>query len=242
VHGPARRLSPWGRLVAASALVVVGLAVALLLWGVASEEQRTVRYQVRGALNGMTVDAADADVTVVRGGGAAALAVQRVDRFAFGHEARTSRSIAGGVLRVRSRCPRTALHSCRVRYVLTVPDNLPVDIRTTTGDVRFAGYRGSARVTTGSGNIDVGDYCGNSLQARAVTGDIVAAASCAPPQLALRTTTGSVVVRVPAGRYAVDAQTAVGQPRITGIVSAPDAPFAIQALSSSGTVVVERGP
>ena len=242
MHGPGRRLSPWGRLVTASAVVVVGLAVTVLLWGLASEEQRTVRYQVRGALNGMTIDAADADVMVVRGGSAPALAVQHVDRFAFGHEARTSRSIAGGVFRVRSRCPRTALHSCRVRYVLTVPDNLPVDIRTTSGDVRFAGYRGSARVATRSGDIDVADYCGNSLHARAATGNIVASASCAPPQMDLRTTTGSVVARVPAGRYAVDAQTAVGAPRITGIVPAADAPFAIQALSSAGTVVVERNP
>ena len=242
MHGPARRLSPWGRLVTASALVVVGLAVALILWGVASEEERTVRYQVRGGLNGMTIDAADADVTVRRGGPAQALGVEHVDRFAFGHAARTSRSIDGGVFRVRSRCPHTALHPCRVRYVLTVPDNLPVDIRTTSGNVRFVGYRGSARVTTGSGRIDVGDYCGNSFQARAGTGDIVATASCAPPQMALRTTTGSVVARVPAGRYAIDAQTAVGQPRISGLESVPDAPFAIQALSSSGSVVVERGP
>jgi hypothetical protein len=49
-------------------------------------------------------------------------------------------------------------------------------------------------------------------------------------------------VQVPSGRYRVDASTAGGRAVVRGIAAAPDAPFTIQALSSSGPVTVERRP
>jgi hypothetical protein len=244
VPGPARapRLSPWGRVVAASAAIVVGLAAALGIGALISGEQRTVSYQVNGQLNGVRIDVGDADVTVVRGRSASSLAVQRVDRFAFGHAADARRQLRAGVLELYSRCPRTALHSCSASYRLEVPDNVPLDVRTTSGTVRLRGYRGTASVWTRSGDVDVTDYCGNSLDVRADTGDVTAAATCAPPDLSLRTTKGAVRALVPGGRYQLDAQTAVGQPVVRGISVVPEAPYAIQALSSSGTVVVEKRP
>ena len=53
-------------------------------------------------------------------------------------------------------------------------------MRTTSGNVAFRGYRGSARVTTRSGDIDVAGFCGFSLQARAETGDIARARRARP--------------------------------------------------------------
>jgi hypothetical protein len=47
-------------------------------------------------------------------------------------------------------------------------------------------------------------------------------------------------VQVPAGRYRIDASTSGSRPVVRGIASIPDAPFMIQALSGSGSVVVER--
>jgi len=47
---------------------------------------------------------------------------------------------------------------------------------------------------------------------------------------------------VPRGRYQVDAESASGGRTVNGITAASDAPFAIQALSSSGSVTVEGGP
>ena len=42
-------------------------------------------------------------------------------------------------------------------------------------------------------------------------------------------------VVVPPGRYQVDAESASGATRVRGVDAATDAPFAIQALSSSAT-------
>jgi hypothetical protein len=240
----AAHLSPWGRLVVACALVVGLVAVVLLIWSLASSQQRRVVYAVHGSLGGVSLDIGDADVEI-RGGGrrATAISVQHVDHFGFGHGPVTDRAIAGGVLRVRSRCPRTVLHGCTVRYRVVVPDNVPLAIRTSAGSVRFRGYHGSARITTGRGDIDITGFCGFALQARAEGGgDIEASTACPPPQLSLRTTTGAVRARVPPGRYRVDASTSGAAPRISGLTTDAGAPFAIQALSGSGAVTVERAP
>jgi hypothetical protein len=243
VPDPARavhRLSPWGRVVVACGVVVAAVALTLLIWSVASSHERRVSYSVRGAVDGVALDLGDADVEVTGGGRAPALVVSHVDRYGFGHAPVAQRSIAAGMFRVRSRCPRTVLHGCSVRYRVVVPDNVPLTVRTDGGSVRFQGYRGSARVETGGGDIDVTGFCGFSLQARAGgAGDIDAETACPPPQLSLRTTKGTVHARVPAGRYRVDASTSRGQALVRGVTSDAGAPFAIQALSSSGAVSVE---
>jgi hypothetical protein len=223
--------------------VVVGVAaIALAVWSLASSQERRVVYAVEGAVTGVSLDLGDADVLVLGGGRTTSVSVQHVDRYGFGHAPTAQRSVSGGVFRVRSRCPRTVLHGCSVAYRVVIPDNVPLAVRTGDGSVRFDGYRGSARITTGEGDIDIDGFCGFALQARADGGgDIDAATACPPPQLSLRTTTGHVHVHVPPARYRVDASTSGPRPRVSGVTTDAGAPFAIQALSGSGAVTVERG-
>jgi hypothetical protein len=232
-------LSPWGRAVAVSAVLVVGAAVALAAGALASRHERLVSYPVGGALNGVSFDLGGASIDVVGGGPRARMSVQRDERYAFGHDARTVRTVAAGSLRVVSRCPSTFPDSCSVHYRVVVPDNVPLEIRTGAGTVSFRDYRGSAFVSTRSGNVDIAGFCGFSLQARTDSGRIDAAAACPPQQLSLRASSGSIHAVVPAGRYQVDAASASGGHAVRGVDSRSDAPFAIQALSSSGDVRVE---
>jgi hypothetical protein len=51
-----------------------------------------------------------------------------------------------------------------------------------------------------------------------------------------------VHVSVPPGRYQVEAESASGSETVSGLDAVTDAPFAIQALSSSGNVSVEGRP
>jgi hypothetical protein len=242
--GPATatRISRWGVVVTLSALIVGGVAAALAIASVASSHERVVTFGVRGSLNGVDLDVDDADVTISGGGRRTTLAVERTDRYAFGHDADVRRTVSDGVLRLQARCPNAVPRACSVAYRLVVPDNVPLTVRTTSGTVTFRGYRGSARVTTRSGDVDVAGFCGFSLEARAESGDIAAAAACAPQQLTLRSTSGSVRATVPPGRYQVEAESASGSETVTGIDAVADAPFAIQALSSSGDVTVEGRP
>jgi hypothetical protein len=233
------RLSPWGRLVALSALLVLGSGIALAIAHVASGRERLATYAVRGSLNGIALDLGDGHVVVAGGGDRADVAVERTDRYTFGHPAVARRSVGDGVFRIRSRCPQTALQSCSVRYRVVVPDNIPVEVRTTSGSVRFSGYRGSGTVTTRSGDVRVEGFCGFSLQARSDTGDIDAGAACPPQQLALRSTSGDVHAVVPNGRYQVDADSASGEAVVRGVRVVQDGPFSLDATSSSGDVTVE---
>jgi hypothetical protein len=220
-------------------VLVLGMAIVLVSWGLASRERRIAGYNVRGALNGVSLDFGDPDV-VIRGAGArGSLAVSRSDRFSFGHDANAQRGVAGGVFRIRSRCPSTLFHTCAESYRLLVPDNVPVDVRTSGGDVTLEGYRGSARIATGSGRISVSGFCGFSLQASAGSGDISADTACAPQQMSLRSTSGDVSALVPPGRYRVDADSNSGRRVVRGLTAAADAVFSIQALSNSGDVLLE---
>jgi hypothetical protein len=234
-------LSPWSRLVAVSAVLVLGTAIALAIARVASGEERLATYAVRGSLNGIALDVGDGDVVVAGGGVRADVAVERTDRFTFGHAADVRRSVRDGVFHVRSRCPQTTFHSCSVRYRIVVPDNVPVEVRTGSGSVRFSGYRGSGTVTTRSGDVRVQGFCGFSLRARSDTGEIDADAACAPQQLALRSTSGDVHAVVPKGRYRVDADSASGKAVVRGVQVVQDGPFSLDASSSSGDVTVEAG-
>jgi hypothetical protein len=233
------RVSPWGRVVMISALLVVGGAVALAIGAFASTRERVVSYPVTGALRGVAFDLADGAIVIVGGGRRDAVTVQRTERYAFGHDADSSRSVRDGVFRVRSRCPTSLIGRCTVAYRVTVPDNLPVEIRTGSGSVRMTDYRGSAVLSSDSGDIAVAGFCGFSLDARAQSGDVAARTACAPPKLSLRTNSGSVTAVVPSGSYDLEVASASGDESVRGVKATAEAPFSIRALSGSGDVTVE---
>jgi len=237
-----RHASSWGWLVTVSAFTLLSAALVMVVWWGATTEERTSTYVVRGNVNGVTLDIGDADVDIVGGGTQGGLQVSRTDRFSFGHPAEAERAVQGGTLQLRSRCPAALVGSCASAYRLRIPDNVPVTVRTTSGNVASSGYRGSARVDTNTGDVSFTGWCGFNLQIRAVAGDVRAAAACAPERLELRSRRGRVQALVPPGRYRVDAESDEGSRDVRGVTEADDAPFQIQALSTSGDVSVGSEP
>jgi hypothetical protein len=235
------RLSPWGWLVAASTALLLGATVVLAVWWAASAESRTGFYAVRGTLSSILLDIGDADADIVGTRTRPTVEVRRTDNFAFDRPAVSRRDVTGGVLRLDSRCPQTVLPTCSARYRLTVPDNVPVTVRTDSGDVSFRNFRGSARIDTRTGDITAAGFCGFSLQARAESGNVRATAACAPERMLLRSRTGNVDAVVPPGRYRIDADSDEGARHVAGLTAADDAPFQIQVLSGTGDVNVEAG-
>jgi hypothetical protein len=233
------RLSPWGRVVAISALLVVGGFVALSIGALASRERRLVSYPVTGALQGLAFDLDAGDITIVGGGRRNAVEVRRTERYAFGRTPETSHEVKAGVFKVTSRCPTSLLAKCTVAYRVVVPDNIALEIRTTSGNVELHDYRGTARVASTSGSIGIAGYCGNAVDARAGAGSITFDAICAPPQTTLRAGSGSVHATLPAGRYDIDAESTSGDARVRGITARDDAPYSVQVLSGSGDVDVK---
>jgi hypothetical protein len=237
-----RHASSWGWLVTMSAFALLTAGLVMAVWWVATDEERTGTYNVRGSVTGITLDLGEADLQIVGGGSQASLQVSHTDKFSFGHPAEAERVVQGGTLRLRSRCPAALIGSCQSSYRLRVPDNVPVRVRTTSGNVTSSGYRGSASVDTTSGDVNFDGWCGFNLQIRAEDGDVRAAAACTPQRLQLRSRQGSVDALVPPGRYRVDAETDEGSRTVRGVTTGDDAPFQIQALSTTGDVRVGSGP
>jgi Putative adhesin len=237
--GTARRTSPWWWLVAGSALVLALVAGALGVWWVLTSETRVVTYRVAGTPTDIELMLGAADVDIV--GGAGTLEVRRTDRFAFGRGPQERREVRGGVVRIESSCPDTVLETCRAAYRIAVPDNVQVTVGTAGGRVAVSGLNGSARIATGSGAIAVDGFCGFALSATSGSGDVRAATECSPDRLQLRSGTGDVRADVPVGRYQVEALSDRGAVRVRGVVVTDDASFRIEALSTSGDVIVEGG-
>jgi len=227
----------WWWLVAASVTVLVAVAVTLFVWWLATRETRTTTYRVLGDLAAVQLDLGDADVEV--DGGATAVEIRRVDRFAFGRPSQERHSLSGGQLDVVSRCPDQVLGSCHASYHVTVPDNVPVMIETGRGAVDLSGVRASVEVSTDSGAIAATGFCGFSLRASSDSGDVAAVSECSADRLELRSRTGDVRAVVPVGRYEVDAQSESGTVRTRGLTVDRGTGALVQALSTSGDVTVE---
>ena len=236
--GRARRPSPWWALVAGCALALVLVALVLGGWWAASRETRITTYRVVGTLTAVELELDAAAVEVV-GGGGGSVDVRRTDSFAFGRPPTERRDIDGGVLRIGSRCPDIVLGTCATSYRITVPDNVQVNVRTTSGPVRISGVNASARIATESAPITVEGFCGFSLTATSAGGDVRASTDCSADRLEVRSGSGRVHATVPATRYTVEAESATGVVRVRGIIVAPDAAFHIQAISGGDDVIVE---
>jgi hypothetical protein len=236
--GAARMGSPWSLLVGASLVLVAGTAAVLAVWWGASRETRIASYPVVGTLNAIDLDLGEASVEIT-GGASGPVEVQRTDEFAFGRPPRESVSVQVGVLRIASRCPDTVLGMCRARYRISVRDNVQLNVQTTSGQVRVIGLNASSRITTGSGDIAVDGFCGFQLTALSASGSVRGAAGCSPDRVQLRSNSGDVHAIVPTGRYRVDANSDLGSARVRNLVVADDAPYAVQAISGSGDVLVD---
>ena len=175
----------------------------------------------------MTFDLADGDIVIVGGGRRDGVEVQRTERYSFGRRPGTSSSVEG---RRRSASARAARRRCsaraRVAYRVVVPDNVALEIRTTYGDVTLRGYRGIGAGHHRRGPIDISGYCGNSLDARAGSGDdrrpgrLRAAAHVAAHRAPGRSTPS-----MPAGRYDLDAESDVRDATVRGVIARADAPY-----------------
>ena len=231
--------SRWNLAVAASAVIVATVALAIGIGWLASLSSRTTTASFGIPLREIDLQLSSGSAVIV-GTGSSTIRVRRTDDYAFGHSARERRSLADGTLRLSSSCPRIVVGSCSASYEIAVPETVRVSVRTTSGDVRMSGFRGSAAVVTRSGNVNVEAYCGFDLSATSRSGDLRVAAACAPQHLSLKTGGGDVTAQVPPGRYRLS--TSAGEAEsVTGLIRDQNAPFTIDAHSASGTVTVGGG-
>jgi hypothetical protein len=235
-----RGVGAWNIAVLVSAAIVVLLVLVTAIGWLASHHSKVTMYSVSSPLRQVDLRLSSGQAVIV-GSSSSAVQVRRTDDFAFGHAAREQRSLAHGVLSISSRCPRIVLGSCSASYELAVPETVAVNVITTDGHVRLDGFRGTAALQTGTGNVDVEAYCGFKLSAVSASGDVHVATACAPQSLDLRTGSGNAVALVPPGRYRLAAVSGSGRQRVSGVVRDQQAPFSIDVHSGSGSAAVQGG-
>jgi hypothetical protein len=236
-HAPGR-LRGWSAAVAVSAAVCLLAALALGVGWLASRSSHVSTYTYSGPVKQVSLQLSSGDATIV-GSPTGAVEVRRSDRYAFGHRATEHRAFTNGSLAISSACPRILVGSCSASYEIAVPETATVEVRTTSGDVRLEGFRGTASVRTGSGSLDAEAYCGFGISAASGSGNLHVAAACAPQYLQLHTGSGNAVALVPPGRYRIEASGA--QRRISGVTRDASAPFSLDVHSGSGGVTIGGG-
>jgi DUF4097 and DUF4098 domain-containing protein YvlB len=219
---------------------LLAAVVGLGIWWAATKETRIASYRVTGNVARVEIAVHSGSAEITDAGGSA-VEVRRTDRFGFGRPSHERRSIRNGVLRVSSSCPRLVVGTCSSDYRVAVPENVPVVVRSTEGDVRIDSFRGSADVQTGSGDVFVDGFCGFALAIKTGSGDARATATCSPQSLNLRSSSGDLTATVPAGGYRIEADSNGGRTSVSGIQRNPGAPYEVQALSNSGDVTVRGG-
>jgi hypothetical protein len=240
-EGRARRLSPWGRLVAASILVLIAAGASMAgLWA-ATAGTHSESFLAAAEVLRVELDVGRGNVEIV-GGGLDEVQVRRTDHFAYDHSPQEARTQEDGVIRITSTCADLLLGACYADYRVKISDNVPVVVRAPHGNVLIESYRGSAQLETTDGNISVSSFCGFVLQATTKAGSIDVGTRCSADRLELRTDTGNVTASVPQGRYRVDAATSNGRATVRGVTQSGDAPWSIQALSNTGNVTVVGTP
>ena len=228
-------------LVWASAIVLIGVIAFLAIDWIATSETRVTSYAVTGSPTGIVLNVGSGDVEVL-GGGTSAVEVRRTEHLSFGHRSRESRSVSGGIIDIGSSCPTVIVGHCSADYRVTVPDNVPITVRTSDGSVHLAAFRGSATVRTESGDVTADAFCGFSLSITTGSGDARTTTACSPQRLAMKSDSGNLDATVPPGRYRIVAKTDSGERKVSGLASSGQAPFAIQAVSSSGDVTLRGVP
>ena len=142
------------------------------------------------------------------------------------------------------RCARWLSPGCGVSATVAVPKGFPLEIRTSSADVRVEGMTDPGRVVTirtGSG-----DVTGRRLQALEFAvatddGAVSANFSKQPSALKVRTISGDISARIPNGdiKYLTKVHSDTGRVA-SGLMNVADGRGLISLLSTSGDITVRR--
>lgn len=146
--------------------------------------------------------------------------------------------VVDGVLLLRARCAWLA--PCSVDLDLTVPRELPVEVRTGAGRVRLSGLSGDLTVKVGDGSVE-GDALGSAAaHVQVGWGEVSLGFEVEPEDLSVSLGAGDVGLLLPGDRYALDLAAFDGV-RVTGLTDDPEG-GRVHARTQQGEIRVGRTP
>ena len=126
-----------------------------------------------------------------------------------------------------------------VRVPEDTPDDLPIEVGATAGDVLLAGSWGDVALTSTAGDVTL-DGRADTLTVEATSGDVDLALSAAPRSISVETTSGDQEVRLPDGDYQITAEATVGDVD-NELGTDPGSAQRYRFTAVAGDVEIERG-
>ncbi|GGK82585.1 lipoprotein [Sphaerisporangium melleum] len=225
-----------GRVLAAAALLGGGLLLtACGVTDLASPaKEETSAYDVDTKVPVLRVDAGAGDIRVTESDRAAFHVTEKL--YWRNDKPVTEHPVQGDTLHLGYTCPRSGW-SCGVDYTIEVPRGVRVSVKTGSGDVTLREVSGGLDVEAGSGTIDARGLSGGQAVARTGSGDVELRFTGTPDKVEVRTGSGTGVVHVPDGAYAVTAETGSGERKIA-VTDDDSSPRTIVVRSGSGDAQV----
>lgn len=221
-----------------AALVVAGSTVSVVSRFFHQHRVETAVYPQ--TVTGMSIRTSTGDVRVAVGASGSPVVVRRVLDWSFG-TAGSTETVTDGQLDIAARCSiRLGVGDCSVGYEVTVPPNLAVRLDSDTGDVDVTGPVGDLSASTDTGDVRVQGATSARVDASASTGDVTVELGSAPRDVTAHSSTGDVVVVLPADgtSYDVRTSTSTGNATVT-VPTRPGADHRIDASTSTGDVLVK---
>jgi hypothetical protein len=238
--------------------LVVLLLGGLLSWTWLSPQRVDERHDdYRGQVARVVLTSTGGDVTVVTGP-AGVVSVQRRLTWTSIRRPSSNGVLSDGTLTIDGRCPKTGLtlglgSDCLIAYVLRVPADVDLDVRTEAGNVRVRDLTGEVRATAATGEVtaenvggplrlraDHGTISGVGLRAEQVdaeisAGDLRLSFTAVPASVTAVADTGDIVVALPPGAYQVQATADSGQ-QTSEVTQDPTASSQVTARAGAGSI------
>lgn len=152
---------------------------------------------------------------------------------------RNSQRITDGVLSVSSDCPTWSIAWCDVSYVIELPSDVAVRVRTDSGDVSQSRLTNTVTISTDTGNVNATAAGAGAISITSDTGDVDLTFDASPTTLTVSTDTGDIdVVLPPDGRaYLLSAESDTGD-IATKVTTDPASAYPIKLVSDDGDISV----
>lgn len=196
-------------------------------------------YRIEGAMTSLRIDAevASVDLTAVDGAGTTSVTED------LEGEATTDEQMQGTTAVLRARCPGGIVvgRSCTVRYHITLPVTVGVDVEGAAGAVTMRGPLREATINATAGAITGTALGAGTYRVTTTAGRVDLSFAAAPPLVQVRTDAGAVRIVLPgAVTYAVTGDTTLGS-RDVSVDRDPSSAHRVDVSTVVGAVTVAKG-
>jgi hypothetical protein len=240
----------------------IAISVALILGGVywamtsLTEDTRTSHQSYAVAGTAVSIETSSTDLEVHSGDVQEITVDRKFKRNALGSDPKDK--YEDGKLEIRDTGCGFLSFGCDTDYVVTVPRDLSVTIRSNSGDLKVAGLGGTTTLKSSSGGIEAQQITGDlslesssgdleatdltsgSVTGKSSSGSVELRFRTAPRTVQVESSSGDVSVRLPAGdeAYKIDTESSSGD-ETADVKIDPASNRTIKVETSSGDAVVE---